>query len=480
MALRRKTLIEGAVEAREGVAETTVAGLPVLARPTVTPSDPAIVRELAKASLTPDLGVQSFHSCSAQFQIDCMGNAAGTPGANPPFDAALRACGMQRLGTLRVPIGAVTGGPIPSGTRFTQTSASTPVRGICVGTIVNGDSHAFLHIDPVDDPTNFEASEALNFDNGGAATPSSTGSAAVSYRPASIYTFAFPATALVGGGSIQLIGETIFQDQGGGDVARGVMRGHWRVIDGDAALSDWIYAVEHTDGTPFFNLTDTLEFDAATGVDITPDGAGAIVPYDSPSLTLYGDYEGTKIGAKGARGTFTLRMRNGDRAIFEFDFSGGGILPADGSIGVAAADGALPPPLIGGSYLLGDTYAPKWSEIAVNIGNTVELRECADDSTGYLAAIVGNRQPQITMDPELVRDVVFPMLSTYAYEKSSFRSVFAWGGGAENGNNFVVECPQTQVNSPGIGERATLTTLDATMPLSGPAPGDNEFILHNW
>lgn len=127
------------------------------------PQEPAIKRDIARASLSP-LGVlvgEKGGAITAISEINTPDDMTQFPEQEP----ILRACGLTITATRRIPIGAITAGPIARGA--TMTGGVSGATGRVLIDTVNGAAH--IYFAPI---TGTFQAEALTFSGGASATSS--------------------------------------------------------------------------------------------------------------------------------------------------------------------------------------------------------------------------------------------------------------------------------------------------------------------
>lgn len=473
MALRRKTTMQFKRQAVDSAAESLTINdlIPVRSNPTVTPDFQTTERDQARESFDKPLAAESFKAVNAEFAMDLQGPADADPTTDPPFTDPLLCSGMRKRDEKRVRIGALSTADavIPSGTTYTGgTSGAT---GRILGDLVDGDPYFYAVPDPG------SAAIALNEVITFAVSPSVTATthASIAAKDAKGFhpiTDALSKIAIdsVAGGSIA-DRSRIIQDQGSGVIARGVAR-----LDVSMGAGGGTLYFVHDDATAAFDDSATITLPDFPGVSATVTSSEAQDSEGNAAATFGGNYDGTLIESKGGRFNAQFVMPNGDTVRIEFSGQGAGkAKPGDAPILGSPTDGQVPPPVIGGIYLIGPTYVPKFSEATWDLGNDVSLRECPDDSSGYQSAIIGDRNPVINIDPELVKEAVFPALGNL-WDKSAFRVVFQVGADNDNGNTFQFQAKSAQVESLSPGDRGGITTWDKVLSLRGIT--DDSLILH--
>lgn len=117
------------------------------------------------------------------------------------------------------------------------------------------------------------------------------------------------------------------------------------------------------------------------------------------TLTIAVYQDGIRKILAGAAGTFTMNNPTGRTAVFNFDFMGIWVPPTD----VALLAPTYPTALglrYASSTTTWDSYALCLENITLDSGNTVILKECASNASGYDYAIITNRVVTVTGNPE--------------------------------------------------------------------------------
>lgn len=101
----------------------------------------------------------------------------------------------------------------------------------------------------------------------------------------------------------------------------------------------------------------------------------------------------------GCMGTFKFIGDAGKIAALEFEFTGKWVAPADTSI-LTPTYPTIKPMRFANTALSIASYHPKISNLTIDCGNQVILREDAEDDTGYIAALITGRRVTGSLDPE--------------------------------------------------------------------------------
>jgi hypothetical protein len=119
------------------------------------------------------------------------------------------------------------------------------------------------------------------------------------------------------------------------------------------------------------------------------------------TLTIGGYIDGVYRVLAGCMGTFTIDLPTGRMVKFNWTFQGKWIIPTDAALIEPTFPTTIPMRMAGGSVSWADTNICT-ENVTVDAGNEVVLRECAGELGGIKSALVTNRKPMITANPEMV------------------------------------------------------------------------------
>lgn len=463
--LNRRTQIAFVAEEQEGVAQALAAAnlLPALVAPDGSYDLAGIERNLARGTLTNPEAVPSFRSGKVKFRMELAGPKSGAVLTNlPAFDAPLRACGMRGVGLKKVTLPATwtSGTVIKDGDRFTTSGGATP-SGRVWGDVQVGDSHLFYEAYS----GTVAAGEVMTFKDGAddvttVAVLTLAGGATfedvIGYRPADYMLSKQQVTTAAG---ITLANGQVLVGATSG--ARGRFKSRTSIPP--ATLGNMVF--ERFNGSAHFVATELIK-DAA-GVTLATASAapgGTEVQRENVSGTIGIYHDGTILKQfKGSRGTFKITLKNGDRGLIDFDFMGCGIEPIDSALLVWPDDpNAIPPVVTGGLFTIDKTYLPAFTQLELDIGNELLLREMPSDSTGcgYESCVITGRNPKGSIDPETIARAIYDAQDK-AWAKGTFRLVARIGTAV--GNRIEVRCRKTQIDA--MTEQDSSGLLRSNMPL---------------
>lgn len=181
--------------------------------------------------------------------------------------------------------------------------------------------------------------------------------------------------------------------------------------------------------------------DDATGkffVKSHPPGTAAGVK----TLTIGGYHDGIKKVLRGCMGTFVMTLTAGRLAKIAFTFTGIWDDPTDVALLAPTYPTVAPLRFASAGMSIG-SFEPKLSQCTLDLGNTVILREDANDISGYCTACITDRLTVGTIDPE---SAVVATEDTYGQWIDRTERALEITLGAAN-NSLLIEAPKLQVTN---------------------------------
>ena len=117
------------------------------------------------------------------------------------------------------------------------------------------------------------------------------------------------------------------------------------------------------------------------------------------TVTIGAYQDGVFKRIRGAMGTFVITLVAGKIARIQFTFTGIWDAPTDAAM-LAPTYPTVSPLRFVSSQLAVGSWNPKLSELSIDAGNQVALREDAGDASGFCSAVIGNRRTTGSMNPE--------------------------------------------------------------------------------
>lgn len=193
------------------------------------------------------------------------------------------------------------------------------------------------------------------------------------------------------------------------------------------------------------------------------------------TLTLAHYKDGKRSLLSGAMGTFKISCPTGKMAFITFTFTGKySSNETDLTIIAPTYPTALPLRFSPG-VLTWNSVDLCTSSVEVDAGNSVIMRECVDvaDRTGYKSAIVTNRAPVITADPE---SVLVATQDREAHWLSSLPYAFSMRVGV-SAASIVIAAPKAQLENKQQGNRSDMMTDDLTWLATAGSAVDTELTI---
>lgn len=193
------------------------------------------------------------------------------------------------------------------------------------------------------------------------------------------------------------------------------------------------------------------------------------------TLTIGHYKDGKRAMLSGAMGTFTITCPTGKVAYITFTFTGKYSSNETDTALIAPTYPTATPLRFAAGALTWNSVALCTSNVTVDAGNSVIMRECvnASDRSGYVTALVTNRAPVITADPESVlvatqdRDAKW---LTWAPEAFSMQIGTA-------GASITVAAPEAQLENKQQGNRSDILIDDLTWLATAGSSVDSELTI---
>jgi len=187
------------------------------------------------------------------------------------------------------------------------------------------------------------------------------------------------------------------------------------------------------------------------------------------TLTIATYEDGLLKMIKGAMGSWKLPINAGSAMRMEFTFVGALVNTSAASILAPTYPTILPwRPSADGTGFTYDGTAWCFESMTIDSGNDVQLRPCQDETSGYKGALVANRVPTITFNPEA--GSVLNHTKKFTDWLASNSQTFA--AQVINVSEDIVDITSaaTQITNLQEGERAGLVTDEITLKCLGVNP----------
>jgi len=172
------------------------------------------------------------------------------------------------------------------------------------------------------------------------------------------------------------------------------------------------------------------------------------------TLTLGCYVDGVLKVLRGCAGTFKWICPTGKQAYIEWDFMGVWVAPTDVAILAPTYPTALPLRYATSTTTF-NSVALCLSNITLDAGNTVIMRECAATVAGYESALVVNRNPKVTGDPEAK---LVATRDAYGQLLASTEAVLTWNLDGPTNSVLTFSAPKAQIIKISEGDRTGLVT----------------------
>ena len=196
------------------------------------------------------------------------------------------------------------------------------------------------------------------------------------------------------------------------------------------------------------------------------------------TLTLASYIDGVKKMLKGAVGNAVIHCPSGKKCYIDWTWMGVWVAPAD----VAILAPTYPTDTVVRFAAATTTFASVdlcVSELTLDFGNEMILRECPDDVSGYVSGLIVDRVPKLTADPEATLVATDdPYGDLLAGTTGAFSSALDGPAPVTTTSQITIAAPAAQITTIAEGERNKLATdeIEWTCTKNG-ATHDQEFSI---
>lgn len=191
----------------------------------------------------------------------------------------------------------------------------------------------------------------------------------------------------------------------------------------------------------------------------------------SATLGMYMGGKAYKIW--GARGAWKLVLEDGKPGMISLEFTGADweeVTEAMFTSGVELV--AVDPPIFQGVTLTIDSYAAILSKLEIDGGNKVELRKDAHATSGYISAVITEREPKLKFDPENVANATYDFMSEW---RTGSLVALAASLGSAAGNTIALSAPAVQYQGVSLTDRNGVSCYEVDSLLCGGSAGDDDW-----
>ena len=192
----------------------------------------------------------------------------------------------------------------------------------------------------------------------------------------------------------------------------------------------------------------------------------------SMTLALYND--GVIYKLWGARGNVSLRLEKGKHGIFHFTFTGAEFSVTDGvmlTTGVSY-ETTIPQPFLSATFTI-DSYAALIGSLEYNMNNEVTLREDVNVASGHKSAVITDRRPTLSVDPEMVLVATYDFFGKWRSGNQGALSALVSGSA---GNICTITNPKVQYTGETLADKSGIRSLGIDCALNRNA-GDDEWSI---
>lgn len=203
-----------------------------------------------------------------------------------------------------------------------------------------------------------------------------------------------------------------------------------------------------------------------------PGGAGGV-----KTITLGHYFDGKLRRLSGAMGTFQITCPTGKVATIEFTFTGKYFENETDTALIAPTYPTAQPLRFASGSFSWDSLDLCVSSASVDAGNAVVMRECAEtgNRTGYKSAIVTNRVPVITADPEALLVATQDRELDWLTNRTAAALAITIDGTGTS--SVVIDAPAAQIENKQHGNRNDMITDDMTWLCTAGGSPDQELTI---
>jgi len=198
-------------------------------------------------------------------------------------------------------------------------------------------------------------------------------------------------------------------------------------------------------------------------------------PNQIPSLTL-GVYLGGVVLHKvwGARGRLRLILAHNRVGLLDMEFWGCDFSVSDSGFLSGVSYPTVQPPVFQGATFTFDGYAAVISRLEYLTNANLKRRESVGASSGYLATLITDRNPQIRFNPEAVAVATKDFFGMW---RNGSTAAMNCQLGTVAGNQIQIQAPKVQTLKVQTGSRNRLRTWEILGLCTMDSAGDDEFSI---
>jgi len=192
------------------------------------------------------------------------------------------------------------------------------------------------------------------------------------------------------------------------------------------------------------------------------------------SMTLAAYIDGKIQKIWGARGDVGLKLEKGKPGLLHFAFTGADFSDADGvmlTTGVSY-ESTKPVPFMNSSFTV-DSYAALVGTLEFKMNNSLALRPDVNTVSGHKSAVITERKPTLSMDPE---EVLVATYDFFTKLKNGNEGALTCALTGTAGNIITITAPKVQFTGINPGDKSGICSLGIDCQLNRNA-GDDELSI---
>lgn len=193
------------------------------------------------------------------------------------------------------------------------------------------------------------------------------------------------------------------------------------------------------------------------------------------TLTIASYQDGQRKMLRGCAGNVVFTFVSGEPVVMTFTFTGLWVQPDDVALLAPNYPEVIPPRFASSGLTIGGSlWSPKISQLTLDTGNQVVLREDPSDITGYCTALITDRVPTGTIDPEASLVATNDVYGDWLDSQQSALELTC----GSSGNRIGFDAPKWQIINPQEGNRndIQIDTIEFQLNKSADA-GDDEIAI---
>lgn len=217
------------------------------------------------------------------------------------------------------------------------------------------------------------------------------------------------------------------------------------------------------------------ETPGASDVDYNPESDLAT----QKTLSMHLNIDGFRIQLKGCMGNVEFTGQVGQVMLMSFSFLGSFVAADDATLLTITHETGVPGAFQNISFTYNTSTASCIGQLSLNMNNDVQPRTCANDATGIDFYLIGGRDPELSIDPELAKEAdEAGNLAFWDQLDAATEVAISWDVklGATPQVSFAIA--KAQIKSISDDDRNTIAVAGLTMGVNRDTDaGDDEVII---